>query len=197
MTTLLMHEYPYFQMSHMRIYVLFISTLIKICISSITSSGSLVAWLPVRLMFIVCSQCNVKFYSILSILFYFIRMAHFPIIFRTAALALGQKIVINLKDSFQWRHNGRDGISNHEPHQCLLNRLFMCRSKKYQSSASLALVRGIHRWPVNSAHKWTVVRKMFPFDDVIILGKIVFHLTITKQYQAQSMCMILITMCCM
>ena len=27
-------------------------------------------------------------------------------------------------------------------------------------------VWGIHRWPVNSPHKWPVTRKMFPFDDV-------------------------------
>ena len=27
---------------------------------------------------------------------------------------------------------------------------------------------GIHRWPVNSPHKGTVTRKMFPFDDVIM-----------------------------
>ena len=40
--------------------------------------------------------------------------------------------------------------------------------RKHQSSASLALVRGIHRWPVNSPHKWPVTRKMFPFDDVIM-----------------------------
>ena len=40
--------------------------------------------------------------------------------------------------------------------------------RKHQSSASLALVRGIHRWPVNSQHKWPVTRKIFPFDDVIM-----------------------------
>ena len=40
--------------------------------------------------------------------------------------------------------------------------------RKHQSSASLAFVRRIHRWPVNSAHKWPVTRKMFPFDDVIM-----------------------------
>ena len=39
--------------------------------------------------------------------------------------------------------------------------------RKHQSSASLAFVRGIHRGPVNSPHKWPVTRKMFPFDDVI------------------------------
>ena len=35
--------------------------------------------------------------------------------------------------------------------------------RKHQSSASLAFVRGIHRGPVNSPHKWPVTRKMFPF----------------------------------
>ena len=40
--------------------------------------------------------------------------------------------------------------------------------RTYQSSASMAFVRGIHRWPVNFPHKWPVTRKMFPFDDVIM-----------------------------
>ena len=41
--------------------------------------------------------------------------------------------------------------------------------RKHQSSALLAFVRGIHRGPVNSPHKWPVTRKMFPFDDVIMV----------------------------
>ena len=40
--------------------------------------------------------------------------------------------------------------------------------RKHQSCASLAFVRGIHRWPVNSPHKGPVARKMYPFDDVIM-----------------------------
>ena len=32
--------------------------------------------------------------------------------------------------SLHWRHNGRDSVSNHQPHDCLLNRLFRRRSKK-------------------------------------------------------------------
>ena len=40
--------------------------------------------------------------------------------------------------------------------------------RKYQSSTSLAFVRGIHRRPVNSPHKRPATRKMFPFDDVIM-----------------------------
>ena len=40
--------------------------------------------------------------------------------------------------------------------------------RKHQSSASLAIVRGIHWWPVNSPHKGPLTRKNFPFDDVIM-----------------------------
>ena len=48
--------------------------------------------------------------------------------------------------------------------------------RKHQSYASLAFVRGIHRWPVNSPYNWSVMRKMFPFDDVIMMNSIwVYH----------------------
>ena len=40
---------------------------------------------------------------------------------------------------------------------------------KHQSSTSLAFVRGTHRWPLNSPHKGPVTRKMFSFDDVIMV----------------------------
>ena len=73
----------------------------------------------------------------------------------------------SIYSSLQWRHNERDGIANHQRPDCLRKRLSMRRSKK--SSASLAFVRGIHRWPVNSPHKGPVTRKMFPFDDGIML----------------------------
>ena len=42
--------------------------------------------------------------------------------------------------------------------------------RKHQSSASLAFVRGIHRGPVNSPHKWPLTRKIFSFDDVIMIA---------------------------
>ena len=32
--------------------------------------------------------------------------------------------------SLQWRHNEQNGVSNHQPHACLLNRLFRHRSEK-------------------------------------------------------------------
>ena len=42
--------------------------------------------------------------------------------------------------------------------------------RKHQRSASLAFMRGFHRWPVNSPHKRPETRKMFPFDDVIMFN---------------------------
>ena len=41
---------------------------------------------------------------------------------------------------------------------------------KHQNFVSLIFVRGIHRWPVISPHKGPVMRKIFPFDDVIIIS---------------------------
>ena len=41
--------------------------------------------------------------------------------------------------------------------------------RKHQSSATLAFVRGIHRWSMNFPYRGLVRRrKMFPFDDVIL-----------------------------
>ena len=65
----------------------------------------------------------------------------------------------------RWRHNGRDGVSHHQPHDCFLNRSFRRRSKK----TALAFVRGIHRWPVNFPLKCPVTWKMFPFGDAIMI----------------------------
>ena len=41
--------------------------------------------------------------------------------------------------------------------------------RKHQSPASLAFVRGINRGSVNSPHKRPVTRKIFPFDDVVMM----------------------------
>ena len=49
--------------------------------------------------------------------------------------------------TLQWCHNGRGGVSDHQPHDCLLNR---------------------YRRSMNSPHKGPVKRKMFQFGDVIM-----------------------------
>ena len=53
---------------------------------------------------------------------------------------------------------------------------------KHQSSASLVFVRGIHRRPVDTPHKWPVTRKMFLFDDVIMSFSHTWHSSCWKQY---------------
>ena len=58
--------------------------------------------------------------------------------------------------------------------------------RKYQSSASLAFVRGIHRRPVNSPHKWPVTRKMFPFDDVIMIWCDIVYITAVTEADKKS-----------
>ena len=60
--------------------------------------------------------------------------------------------------SLLWRHNGGECVSNHQPHDCLINHLFRRRSKETSKI----------RWPVNSPHKGPVTRKIFQFDDVIM-----------------------------
>ena len=47
-----------------------------------------------------------------------------------------------------------DGVSNRQPHHCLLNRLFRRRSKKISKLRVTGVCAGIHRGPVNSPHKW-------------------------------------------
>ena len=44
--------------------------------------------------------------------------------------------------SLRWRHNGRDSVSNHQPHDCLLNRLFRRRSKKTSKPCVTGLCAG-------------------------------------------------------
>ena len=47
-----------------------------------------------------------------------------------------------LDDTLHWRHNGHDGVSNHQPHNCFLNRLFRRRSKKTSKLSITRLCAG-------------------------------------------------------
>ena len=80
----------------------------------------------------------------------------------------------------QWRHNGRDGVSNHQPHDCLLKLLFRRRSKK----TSKLRVTGLCKWPVT--------RKVFPFDDVIMAA---MEIVLMQALGLNKMAHILLTTC--
>ena len=60
--------------------------------------------------------------------------------------------------------------------------------RKHQSSASLAFVWGSHRGPVNSPHKWPVTRKMFPFDEVIMVTEF-YHLDVDWLMLLTTICL--------
>ena len=74
-------------------------------------------------------------------------------------------------NTLRWRHNDHTGVSNHQPHGCLLNRLFRRRSKKTWKLRVTGICVGNSPGPVNSPHKGPVTRKMLPFDDVIMIRK--------------------------
>ena len=50
--------------------------------------------------------------------------------------------VPNTQRSLQWRHIRRDTVTNHNSHDCLLNRLFRCGSKKTSKLCFTGLCAG-------------------------------------------------------
>ena len=72
-------------------------------------------------------------------------------------------------ESLQWRHNGRNGVSNHQPHECLLSRLFRRISKKTSKLCVTGLCEG--KSPVTEefpSQRSSNAEFFFPFDDVIM-----------------------------
>ena len=77
-----------------------------------------------------------------------------------------------LYQPLQWRHNGLDSVSNPQPHDCVLKRLFRHRSKKTSKLRVTGLCAGnsLETGELPAQHKGLVTRKMFPFDDVIMFS---------------------------
>ena len=69
--------------------------------------------------------------------------------------------IATLLVSLQWRHNGRDGVSNHRPYDCLLNRLFRRRSKK----TSKPRVTGL--WAGNSPGTGEFPAQMASYAEIV------------------------------
>ena len=72
-------------------------------------------------------------------------------------------------NSLRGRHNGRDSDSNHQPHDCLLNRLSRRRAKKTPKLRVTGRCVGNSPATGEFPHKWPVTRIMFPFDDVTMV----------------------------
>ena len=95
--------------------------------------------------------------------------------------------------SLQWRHNGCDDVSNHQPYHCLLNHLFRRRSKKTSKLRITGLRKCFHlmtsscfEWfqtcntegtqthmmspavDTGSCATWQLLRKLFDLPDIIV-----------------------------
>ena len=68
-------------------------------------------------------------------------------IFRCQNISWARCSICHETCPLQWRHNDHGGISNHQHRDCLPRVYWSADQRKYQSSASLAFVRGIHRGP--------------------------------------------------
>ena len=68
----------------------------------------------------------------------------------------------------QWCHNEHDGISDHQPYDCLLNRLFRRRSKKTSKLRVTGLCAGNSPVTGEFPAQMASDAKIFPFDNVIM-----------------------------
>ena len=82
----------------------------------------------------------------------------------------------------QWRHNEQNCVSNQQRLDCFSSVYSGDAQRKHQSSVSLAFVKGIHRWSVNSSHNGPVTRKMFPFDDTIMISHYISYDQVITQW---------------
>ena len=140
-------------MNHSRLMILncagdaaYVHTLMNLAVSSMCCSRG---------------QCN-------SVVFYVYKLSFH----QTCIKRIVRTNLVTPEKSLRWRHNDHAGVSNHQPHGCLLNRLFRRRSKKTSKLRVTGLCEGNSPGPVNSPHKGPVTRKMFPFDDVIMIFSI-------------------------
>ena len=65
----------------------------------------------------------------------------------------------------------------------------------HQCSASLAFVRRINRWPVDSIHTGPVTQKMFPFDDDVIMRKRSWDIRNNSSWHGNSLAWMLLLGC--
>ena len=64
-----------------------------------------------------------------------------------------KELTVEFMYSLQWRHNDHDGVSNHQPHHCLLSRLFWRRSNKTSKFRVTGLCAGNSPGPAQRASK--------------------------------------------
>ena len=102
---------------------------------------------PVVCLKICINGCQRDLYSSLPCLFTVtaIKYPHYIVVFCFVTVTFSVLTVLKwfvFHTSLHWRHNGHDGVSNHQPRDCLLNRLFRRRSKKVSKLRVTGLCEG-------------------------------------------------------
>ena len=69
--------------------------------------------------------------------------------------------------TLRWRHNGRYSVSNHQPHGCLLNRLFRRRSKKTSKLRVTGLCAG--EFPAQMANNVENISIWWRHHDILLV----------------------------
>ena len=94
--------------------------------------------------------------------------------------------------TLQWRHNVRNGVSNHQPHDCLLNRLFWRRSKKISKLRVTGLCVGnspvTGEFPAQRASNAGNVSVWWRHHEISLLGErcISYVVSICNQWQTST-----------
>ena len=85
---------------------------------------------------------HVSFSQWVSKYWYFVNLRTHHAVNCYTAIMGNETWFFNFSHSLRWRHNRRDGVPNHQPHECLLNRLFGSRSKKTSKPRVTGLCAG-------------------------------------------------------
>ena len=84
--------------------------------------------------------------------------------------------------ALRWRHNGRDSVSNHQPHDCFLNRLFTRRSKKTSKLRVTGLCAGnppgTGEFPAQIASNAENVSIWWRHHDITVSGMVVYTILV-------------------
>ena len=102
--------------------------------------------------------------------------------------------------SLRWRHNGRDSVSNHQPHDCLLNRLFRRRSKKTSKLRVTGLCAGnspgTDEFPAQMASNAENVSIWWRHHVMIVYHKVCPHIIMISGSYRGSTCLDVMTSWC-
>ena len=116
------------------------------CLSPQNSQNTFIAhlWGQDGLCLFVSSYCDIYLALVIIELYVVSHLAtHIDGLVQDCSISIANTLeILQSCTTLRWRHNGRSSISNHQSHDCLLNRLFRRRSKKTSKLCVTGLCAG-------------------------------------------------------